>query len=81
MNKRSRLHWDGFEGVCMMGFDDGSVFWAWFLMILSSLGCVVYGILNWNKGEDVSELEAREEAKWDAEEKHIEKELTGEVEK
>lgn len=62
----------------MMGFDDGSVFWAWFLMILSSLGCVVYGILNWNKGEEVSELEAKEEAKWDEEEKHIEKELTGE---
>ncbi len=64
----------------MLGFDDFSVFLAWFLMVLSTLGCLVYGIINWNKGEEVSELEAKEEQQWDAEEEHIQKELSGEVE-
>lgn len=65
----------------MLGFDDVYVFLAWLLMILSSIGCVVYGVMNWNKGGEVSELEAKEEAAWDDEEQHIEDELSGEVKK
>ena len=37
----------------MLGMDDGSVFAAYALCILSALLCVVFGIVNWNKGGPV----------------------------
>ena len=61
----------------MLGLGDFSVFAAYILCILSAVLCVVYGIVNWNKGGDVSAEVVKDEARWDAEEKKIEAELSG----
>lgn len=36
----------------MLGFGDFGIFSAYMLCILSALACVVYGMVNWNKGEE-----------------------------
>ncbi len=61
----------------MLGFGDFSVFAAYTLCILSTILCVVYGVVNWNKGGDVTPTEAAEEARWEEEEKKIDEELSG----
>ena len=56
----------------MLGMGDFWVGLAYLLCILSSLVCVVYGIVNWNKGEEP--LKKEDEA-WAAEEDKLEQEL------
>lgn len=36
----------------MLGLGDFSIFAAYTLCILSAIACVLYGIINWNKGAD-----------------------------
>ncbi len=56
----------------MFGIDSVGVGLAYGLSILSTVICVVYGIMNWNKGSD--EIEPGD-VKWANEEKVIEQEL------
>jgi len=56
----------------MSHFDTG-VSLAFWLTILSALLCVVYGIINWNKGDEESNDVLL--AKWAQEEKEINEEL------
>ncbi|GAB6073643.1 symporter small accessory protein [Nautilia lithotrophica] len=56
----------------MSHFDTG-VSLAFWLTILSALLCVVYGIINWNKGDEESNEALL--AKWAEEEKEINEEL------
>jgi hypothetical protein len=50
----------------MLGIEDPIVLLAYVLCIASSLLCLVYGIVNWNKGDDTVRPE---DVKWVAEEK------------
>ena len=36
----------------MLGFADSVIAWAYILCILSALLCAIYGLINWNKGDD-----------------------------
>lgn len=36
----------------MLGIPDFWIWSAYILCILSAIGCVVYGLVNWNKGGD-----------------------------
>jgi len=36
----------------MLGIDDPQIWLAYVLCVLSALGCVVYGALNWKEGEE-----------------------------
>lgn len=56
----------------MFGIQSFPVALAYLLCIASALLCVVYGILNWNKGEAQVEPD---DVKWAAEEKKVEEEL------
>jgi len=56
----------------MFGIDDPGIWLAYLLCILSSLLCVAYGIINWNKGD---EPVGQEDLQWAAEEKKVEAEL------
>jgi hypothetical protein len=56
----------------MLGFKDFWVGLIYILTIASGLACIVYGILNWNKGNDSVNSEDQQ---WAKEEKLIEKEL------
>ena len=55
----------------MLGLQDNSIFAAYMLSIASALGCIVYGILNWNKDGNDEADEIREEQDWESEEKKI----------
>ena len=56
----------------MFGIEAPSIWLAYLLCILSALLCVVYGLLNWNKGREEVGVEDRV---WLEEEKKLEKEL------
>lgn len=56
----------------MLGIEDKYVALAYILCILSTLLCVIYGVINWNRGESEPE---KEDIQWAAEEKKVEEEL------
>ena len=56
----------------MMGIESTTVWLAYLLSIVSALGCVIYGLVSWNKG--ASEIK-EEDRVWLEEEKTIEEEL------
>ncbi len=58
--------------LAYLGIEDGYVFAAYLLCILSTLLCVVYGIIYWNRGEEEVK---KEDAEWAAHEKKVEEEL------
>jgi hypothetical protein len=53
----------------MLGIDDPVVLLAYVLCLASTLLCVVYGVINWNKGQDEA---LPEDVKWSREEKQSE---------
>ena len=56
----------------MLGFSDFSVFLSFFLVFALAFGCILYGVLNWNKEGEISDEEIREEAVWVKEEIELE---------
>ena len=56
----------------MLGIEDKYVAAAYVLCILSAALCVIYGLINWNRGDD--EIK-QEDVRWAAEEKKVEEQL------
>lgn len=56
----------------MWGIQDGWVLAAYLLCIGSAALCVIYGLANWNRGDDADQTT---DVQWAAEEKKIEEEL------
>lgn len=61
-----------YERAAMLGIESKGVLAAYMLCIASTLLCVVYGLINWNKGAEQAEPE---DAKWADEEKKVEEKL------
>ncbi len=60
----------------MLGINDPWILGVYLLCILSAVLCVIYGLINWNKGEEQEAEEVSEEIAWEAEEEKMqEKEL------
>ena len=59
----------------MFGLSDAGISVVYLLCILSTLLCVIYGVLNWNKGYNKEADEIDEELKWEQKEKEIEETL------
>ncbi len=59
-----------------LGIPDPSVWIAYLGVILSTVLCVVYGIIMWNKEGLISPKEADEEKKWAEEEKELDEEVS-----
>jgi len=59
----------------MLGIPDFWIAGAFMLCILSTLACVVYGLINWNKGAENEAKEVGEELAWEKTETEIEKNL------
>ncbi|MFA5675608.1 MAG: symporter small accessory protein [Christensenellales bacterium] len=57
----------------MLGMGDFPTFLVYALCVLSALACVIYGVVNWNKGADLSKPEVEKE--WQDTEKNITEEL------
>lgn len=60
-----------------MGINDPWIGGAYIGCILVTLLCVVYGILNWNKGGEDEELQVKEEVEWHEKEKEMEEKELG----
>jgi len=62
--------------ISMLGIDDPWIWGVYLLCILSALLCLIYGIVNWNRGGELEALEIKEEAAWETSEEEMqEKEL------
>ena len=60
----------------MLGIPDFSISLVYILCISSALLCLVYGIINWNKGGKADEVdEIDEETKWQEQEDLIDEKL------
>ena len=56
----------------MLGIEDKYVAMAYILCVASALLCIIYGVINWNRGE----VEPKDEdIHWAVEEKKVEEEL------
>jgi len=56
----------------MMGIPDPGVWLAYLLCILSAAVCVIYGVSNWNRGD---EQVYPEDVKWAKDEQQVKEEL------
>lgn len=54
----------------MLGIEDPGIYWAYLLSIISALACVIYGIINWNKGA-IDEDDVQESINWEKEDDKI----------
>ncbi|HOV62447.1 MAG TPA: hypothetical protein PLG43_01030 [Spirochaetia bacterium] len=49
----------------MLGISDASVLFAYVLLFISIAGCIVYGLVNWNReGKKKSTFDAEKESQW-----------------
>lgn len=56
----------------MFGIKDPCVGLAYLLSVASAVLCVVYGVFNWNRGDDTMQAE---DVHWMAEERKVEEEV------
>jgi hypothetical protein len=55
----------------MLGIEDPWIIMAYMLCVLSAVACIVYGLLNWNKGAEKEPEQITEEAVWEEKEQNI----------
>ena len=55
----------------MLGLEGSGVYIAYILSVLSSLLCIIYGIMNWNKGGIREDTEIKETMEWEKKETKI----------
>ncbi len=48
-----------------LGIPDFQIFTVYLLCILSTVACVIYGLINWNKGGEDEIKQIKEEAAWE----------------
>ncbi|MFA0816620.1 MAG: symporter small accessory protein [Anaerofustis sp.] len=58
-----------------LGLNDFGIIAAYVLSILSTLLCIVYGIVNWNKGGEEDPVQMQEESQWEASQNKIDEDL------
>ena len=58
----------------LLGMGDFSIFLVYILCIASALACVLYGIINWNKGAEPEEELAKDQA-WEEKDDKIKEDL------
>ncbi|HPG39961.1 MAG TPA: hypothetical protein PLP19_11150 [bacterium] len=60
--------------MTILGLGDFNVSLVFILLILSTLLCVIYGIVRWNEDGEDAKISGKEK-QWDKEEKNIEETL------
>lgn len=67
----------GGESMEILGIPDPWVWGAYISCILVTILCIVYGVLNWNKGDEDEEGQIKEELEWEKEENEMEEKELG----
>ncbi len=65
----------------MLGISDVSVLLAYVLLFVSTIGCIVYGLINWNREGQKSPLETKKEGRWRKNEIKLDDEVSGSTHK
>ena len=55
----------------VLGIPDFWIWSAFLLCIASALACVIYGLVNWNKGSNIEKNQIDEEVRWEEKEKEV----------
>ena len=55
----------------VLGIPDFWIWSAFLLCIASALACVIYGLVNWNKGSNIEKNQIDEEVRWEGKEKEV----------
>lgn len=50
----------------MLGIDDPGIYMGYIFAILGLIACVVYGIMNWNKGKETDIEEIQKDLEWES---------------
>lgn len=58
----------------MFGIDDPAIYLGYLMAILSLIACIVYGIINWNKGMEDDLTEIEKDLKWENKEEKLKNE-------
>ena len=61
----------------MLGIEDPWIWGVYILCIISALLCVIYGIINWNRGGEEEAQEIIEETAWEMKEEEMEEKELG----
>ena len=59
----------------MFGIEDPVIYIGYLLTVLSLVLCIVYGAINWNKGEDPEEKELEIDMQWEEKEEEIKSQI------
>ncbi len=59
----------------LLGIPDAGIWLAYLLCAASTLLCIIYGIINWNKGEDADEGASKKNIEWEKKEQEIDSKL------
>ncbi len=59
----------------MFGINDPAIYLGYLMAIISLIACIVYGIINWNKGMEDSLDEIEKDLNWEDKEEQIQNEI------
>lgn len=65
------------EGVPVLGIDDINVVAALWTLFISAMGCVAYGVVNWQNDGPEDEVEVTQEIAWLEEENALDDDMAG----
>ena len=60
----------------MMGIEDPGIYLGYIFSILSLILCVVFGIINWNKGKETDFEEIEKDKKWEDKDEKMKREVS-----
>jgi len=59
----------------MFGIEDPVIYIGYLLTVLSLILCIVYGAINWNKGEEPAKSDLEEDALWEEKDEEIQDQI------
>lgn len=59
----------------MLGIEDPGIYMGYIFAILGLIACVVYGIMNWNKGRETDIEEIEKDLEWESKDDQAKSEI------
>jgi len=59
----------------MLGINDPAIYLGYLMAIISLIACIVYGVINWNKGMEDDSTEIEKDLAWEDKDEQIKNEI------
>jgi len=59
----------------MLGIHDPGIYLGYLFSILGLIACIVYGVLNWNKGRETDIDEIQKDLEWESKDEQTKSEI------